>query len=126
MTTSHCGNFSSGQGKDSLGLFQFRSVDRDRRSDLARLEPIRTALAAALSSLDSEIAGIIERREAAREQVSMLIGSESGLYYEREAPEEKLLSAAERELMNATRRVAELERQRDRLREMDVTLKSLY
>ena len=56
----------------------------------------------------------------------MLIGAESGIYYEREAAEEKILSEAERDLMIATRRVAELERQRDRLREIDITLQSLF
>jgi hypothetical protein len=38
-----------------------------------------TAVAGALSSFDYEIEGIGRRREAAREQTSMLIGAESGI-----------------------------------------------
>jgi hypothetical protein len=110
---------------NSLGLFQFRSTARDRRDDLGRLEPIKTALAIALTSLDSEIAGISRRQDEAREQVCILIGSESAIYFEREAADEKILSVAERELMIATRRVAELRRQRETLGEADMTLQSL-
>ena len=55
----------------------------------------------------------------------MLIGSETAIFFEREAADEKMLSAAECELMIATRRVAELQRQRERLREADMTVQSL-
>jgi predicted RNase H-like nuclease (RuvC/YqgF family) len=109
-----------------VGFFGFRSAERNKESDFARLAPTKSALVAALSSLESEITGLSRRREAAREQLCHLIGSESGIYYEREEAEESLLSKVERELMLATRRVAELQRQRDRLQKMDAILKSLF
>jgi hypothetical protein len=91
---------------------RFRSGDRDHATDRQRLEGVRTAIHAAIASIDQEAAGLKRRLDEASDRAASIAGTDDDGYLQRDAAEEKLLSEAERQMMGASRRLDDLRMQR--------------
>ncbi len=94
---------------------RFRSVDRDRDTDLDRLGPLYGQLKQALAGIERESAGLSRRLDEARTRAAALLGNEDGIYFEREPADEARLVEAEAQMMAAFRRLEQLRAQRSML-----------
>ncbi len=92
-------------------ITRFRHPDRDQQTDDNRNQAVRLALLRARHSLDEERQGLERRLEEARLRAASLLGTESGIYFEREPEDERMLSEAEAQMAYAGRRLAELSAQ---------------
>jgi chromosome segregation ATPase len=87
--------------------FRFRSPQRDKGTDQARLLSIRHAVRSAISSADSELRGLQARLENARQAAASLLGNDVD-GSDREPDHEAELRTAEERLLGAERRIGEL------------------
>lgn len=87
---------------------RFRSTRRDNETDTARIDAVALELRKALRSIEMESAGLNKRVQEASSRAACLMGNEDGIYGEREPADEALLVEAEREMMQAYRRLAAL------------------
>ncbi|SFJ61749.1 hypothetical protein SAMN05216304_110111 [Bosea sp. OK403] len=87
---------------------RFRSARRDNETDTARIDAVTLELRKALRSIEMECAGLSKRVQEASSRAACLMGNEDGIYSEREPADEALLVEAEREMMQAYRRLAAL------------------
>ncbi|MEI5667548.1 hypothetical protein WBO78_21545 [Bosea sp. CCNWLW174] len=94
---------------------RFRSLDRDRETDLDRLGPLYRHLEQALAGIERESAGLSRRLDEARTRAAALLGNEDGIYFEREPADEARLVEAEAQMMAAFRRLEQLRAQRSML-----------
>lgn len=94
---------------------RFRSVDRDRDTDIDRLGPLYGQLKQALAGIERESAGLSRRLDEARTRAAALLGNEDGIYFEREPADEARLVEAEAQMMAAFRRLEQLRAQRSML-----------
>jgi hypothetical protein len=97
---------------------QFRSPERDRTTDLARIESIHKAIQAALTTASNEIAGVRTRLAAATQDAAVLAGTDVDDKH-RDAGQEKLLLEVERRLVAGGARVQQLDRHLDDLRRVE-------
>lgn len=97
---------------------RFRSGDRDGATDSARLAAVRAAIAEAIASIDAEAAGVRRRLDEATTRAAHLSGNDDLAEGTREADDERLLSEAERQLMNAARRLTDLQVHRRRYEDL--------
>lgn len=89
--------------------FRVRSPDRDARSDSARVDVLRRALEQVAEETSRERAGLAERLRVATDQASMLVGTDTFEYLERDDESEHALTAAESQMKHARTRLTELE-----------------
>lgn len=99
----------------------FRSATRDTRTDAIRLGAVLTGLDRGLASIDRERSGIARRLEEARLRAASLMGTEDGIFSEREPEDEAMLVEAEAEMRNACHRIAVLDAHRALLLESSRT-----
>lgn len=103
--------------------FRIRSSGRDESADQGRLASIERAIRSAVESAELEKSGFERRVREARHRVSSLIGSEPFEYLEREGETERDLVASEREFAAAEKRLQQLSRHIDHLRQVLEVLK---
>jgi hypothetical protein len=99
-------------------LTRFRALRRDRQTDVSRLAPAQKALGRALIAIEREQEGLSRRLEEARMSAASLLGNESGIYFEREPEDERMLIEAEAQMMRAYARLDELKAQHATMSEM--------
>jgi hypothetical protein len=91
--------------------FKLRSSLRDESADTRRLNSIKRSLSRAIDEATFEKEGLQRRIDAARQQASVLLGSQTSEYLDREPESEQLLLEAERNLVAGERRILELKAQ---------------
>lgn len=94
---------------------RFRSHTRDKQANLARVSTIRAATSAAMLTAESEAAGLKRRVEEVRVSIALALGNEDGIYFEREAEDEKGITLLEAQLLTGERRLQELDLQLQKL-----------
>jgi hypothetical protein len=92
---------------------RFRSTERDEATDQLRLDGIRAAIRHVIASVEREDEGLRRRIADAAGRASGLAGTEDGQGLAREAADEALLAEAERQLLAASARLADLREQHD-------------
>ena len=102
---------------------RFRSNQRNETVDLARLEAVRVANSAALTSVKSESAGLKERISDLTFSLAIALEDSDEFYVDREPQAEKELAFLERQLLEAEKRSATLDRQLRILIEVDSLLR---
>ena len=95
--------------------FKLRSSLRDESADTRRLNSIKRSLSRAIDEATFEKEGLQRRIDAARQQASVLLGSQTSEYLDREPESEQLLLEAERNLVAGERRILELKAHLDHL-----------
>lgn len=105
-------------------LTRFRALTRDRQTDVSRLAPVQEALDKALVAIEREREGLSRRLEEARMSAASLLGNESGIYFEREPEDERMLIEAEAQMMRAYARLDELRTQHATMSEMVAKLRA--
>src|SRR3984957_11583546 len=84
---------------------RFRSARRDESSDAKRLGSIERSIRNAISDVESDKDGLARRLKDARDRAAVHVGSDASEYLDRETSVEQELSASERELVSAPKRV---------------------
>lgn len=90
---------------------RFRAATRNSQVDAERITPVHGEVQKALRSLEREREGLGRRLEEARMRAAALMGTEDGIYGEREPADEKLLVEAEAQMMGAYDRLKALKAQ---------------
>lgn len=90
---------------------RFRAATRDNRVDAERMGAVQSEVRKALRSIEREQDGLGQRLEEARARAATLMGTEDGIYGEREPADEKLLVEAEAQMMSAYDRLKALKSQ---------------
>jgi hypothetical protein len=86
--------------------FRFRSPERDKATDQARIGSIRGAIRSAMADAEKELSGLRRRLENARRTAGMLLGKMEGGGPDKNATLE--LKRVEERLIVAERRIVEL------------------
>ena len=87
-------------------LFHFRSPQRDRETDQARLARIHQTARSAVTNAESELNGLRARLERARQSASLLLGNiDNG---DREEASNSELRSVEERMLVAERRIMQL------------------
>jgi hypothetical protein len=95
-------------GTEGNMRIRFRSARRDESSDAKRLDSIERSIRNAISDIESEKDGLARRLKDARDRAAVHVGSDASEYLDREPSVEQELSASERELVSAAKRVRQL------------------
>jgi hypothetical protein len=103
--------------------FKFRSAKRDESVDASRLGSIEKPLRSAIADVEKEKEGLARRLKDARNQASMLMGTEPFENRDREQAREDKLSESEQALVSAARRMRELDAQKEHLQRVLEALK---
>jgi chromosome segregation ATPase len=103
--------------------FRFRSSKRDESVDASRVGSVEKSIRSALADIEAEKKGLQRRLQEARNQASMLVGSEPFEYRDREEAKEEKLSASEHNLITAAGRLRELDTQTEHLQRVLQALK---
>ena len=103
--------------------FKFRSPKRDESVDASRLSSIEKPLRSAIADVEREREGLAHRLKDARNQASMLMGTDLFEHRDREQAKEDKLSQSEQELVSAARRMRELDAQKVHLQRILEVLK---
>lgn len=103
---------------------RFRGPDRDRETDVARMDAVGSSIGAALASVDAEIAGLTRRRDEALQRANCLVGTADACEYGRDEDEERGLVAAEVEIRNANLRLTSLNAQRRMLADLEFSFRT--
>lgn len=90
--------------------FRFRSPERDKEGDTARISSVRRAIESAVLRAEDEMNGLSRRVEQGRTEAAFLCGNEisGGAFGDREAAQERKLRIAEERLRSGELRIAEL------------------
>lgn len=104
-------------------VFQTRSADRDKQTDIGRREAVLGVLARQIGDIERETAGLNRRMEEAYERAATMLAN-SDEYGERSKADEDEISAFEASAEAARRRIAELTGQLDLFSRLKETLKS--
>lgn len=99
--------------------FRFRSVDRDRQTDLSRYESMRQAIRSGIGAIDREFAAVRSRYEAALVSAAFLCGTDVSDAVGRDPQTDNELRVAEENLTRARQRMQQLTRQRDELEKLE-------
>ncbi len=94
---------------------RFRAAERDVQSDAERLGGVLVVVRRALRSIEREKTGLGRRLEEARARAATLMGTEDGIYAEREPDDEQMLVEAETQMMHAYDRLKALASQQTAL-----------
>jgi hypothetical protein len=97
---------------------RFRSPIRDLKTDETWHQEVRSKLNDTLSQIERERVGVASRLERARDQASGIVGTEDGIYFERETEVEQMLCDAERQMALAIARLSSLAAQREKYRKL--------
>lgn len=91
---------------------RFRSAERMRAGDEARLESVRAAIRGVIDAIDHERDGLRRRLDDISARVAGLADTDGDAYHDRSGAEEAALAEAERQLVWAYRRLDDLKSQR--------------